>query len=172
MAMRKLILFTINCFIRAIEVRLVIACLFFMRRMAETTQVSVITDEIDPNNEIDIDVHEEHLIIPDGVEVYEINGPYFFGIANKFEDVVARMGDKPRVRIVRMRKVPFIDSTGIHNLKNLCTKSRKKNIKIILSGVNERVQVALEKANFNELIGKENICSNINEALEVAKNRN
>jgi SulP family sulfate permease len=156
----------------AIEVGLVIACLFCMRRMAETTQVSVITDEIDPNNEIDIDVHEEHLIIPDGVEVYEINGPYFFGIANKFEDVVARMGDKPRVRIVRMRKVPFIDSTGIHNLKNLCTKSRKKNIKIILSGVNERVQVALEKANFNELIGKENICSNINEALEVAKNRN
>src|SRR5574344_85188 len=156
----------------AIEVGLVIACLFCMRRMAETTQVSVITDEIDPNNEIDIDVHEEHLIIPDGVEVYEINGPYFFGIANKFEDVVARMGDKPRVRIVRMRKVPFIDSTGIHNLKNLCTKSRKKNIKIILSGVNEHVQVALEKANFNELIGKENICSNINEALEVAKNRN
>src|SRR5574344_2097221 len=156
----------------AIEVGIVIACLFCMRRMAETTQVSVITDEIDPNNEIDIDVHEEHLIIPDGVEVYEINGPYFFGIANKFEDVVARMGDKPRVRIVRMRKVPFIDSTGIHNLKNLCTKSRKKNIKIILSGVNERVQVALEKANFNELIGKENICSNINEALEVAKNRN
>lgn len=156
----------------AIEVGLVIACLFCMRRMAETTQVSVITDEIDPNNEIDIDVHEEHLIIPDGVEVYEINGPYFFGIANKFEDVVARMGDKPRVRIVRMRKVPFIDSTGIHNLKNLCTKSQKKNIKIILSGVNERVQVALEKANFNELIGKENICSNINEALEVAKNRN
>src|SRR5574344_19893 len=156
----------------AIEVGLVIACLFCMRRMAETTQVSVITDEIDPNNEIEIDVHEEHLIIPDGVEVYEINGPYFFGIANKFEDVVARMGDKPRVRIVRMRKVPFIDSTGIHNLKNLCTKSRKKNIKIILSGVNERVQVALEKADFNELIGKENICSNINEALEVAKNRN
>lgn len=156
----------------AIEVGLVIACLFCMRRMAETTQVSVITDEIDPNNEMDIYVHEEHLIIPDGVEVYEINGPYFFGIANKFEDVVARMGDKPRVRIVRMRKVPFIDSTGIHNLKNLCTKSQKKNIKIILSGVNERVQVALEKANFNELIGKENICSNINEALEVAKNRN
>src|SRR5574344_1065844 len=156
----------------AIEVGLVIACLLCMRRMAETTQVSVITDEIDPNNESDMTVNEEHLIIPKGVEVYEINGPYFFGIANKFEDVMLRMGDRPKVRIIRMRKVPFIDSTGIHNLQNLCIKSRKKNIKIILSGVNERVQVALEKANFNELIGKENICSNINEALEVAKNRN
>ncbi len=152
----------------AIEVGLVIACLFCMRRMAETTQVSVITDEIDPNNEMDINVHEEHLIIPDGVEVYEINGPYFFGIANKFEDVVNRMGDKPRVRVIRMRKIPFIDSTGIHNLKNLCTKSQKKGIKIILSGVNERVYAALEKAGFYDLLGKENICSNINEALEVA----
>lgn len=152
----------------AIEVGLVIACLLCMRRMAETTQVKVLTDEIDPNNESDIDVHEEHLIIPDGVEVYEINGPYFFGIANKFEDVVERMGNKPKVRVIRMRKVPFIDSTGIHNLTNLCTKSQKKGVKIILSGVNENVHAVLEKSNFYELLGKDNICSNINEALIVA----
>lgn len=152
----------------AIEVGLVIACLLCMRRMAETTQVKVLTDEIDPNNESDIDVHEEHLIIPIGVEVYEINGPYFFGIANKFEDVVERMGKKPKVRIIRMRKVPFIDSTGIHNLTNLCTKSQKKGVKIILSGVNENVHAVLEKSHFYELLGKDNICSNINEALIVA----
>ncbi len=152
----------------AIEVGLVIACLLCMRRMAETTQVKVLTDEIDPNNESDIDVHEEHLIIPTGVEVYEINGPYFFGIANKFEDVVERMGKKPKVRIIRMRKVPFIDSTGIHNLTNLCTKSQKKGVKIILSGVNENVHAVLEKSHFYELLGKDNICSNINEALIVA----
>lgn len=152
----------------AIEVGLVIACVLFMKRVMETTQISVITDEIDPNKESDLEVHEEHLIIPNGVEVYEINGPYFFGIATKFEEIMARLGDRPKIRIIRMRKVPFIDSTGIHNLTTLCEMSQKENIHIILSGVNERVHTVLEKSGFYELLGKENICSNINEALEVA----
>lgn len=152
----------------AIEVGLVIACVLFMKRVMETTQISVITDEIDPNNESDFEVHEEHLIIPKGVEVYEISGPYFFGIATKFEEVMAELGDRPKIRIIRMRKVPFIDSTGIHNLATLCRMSQKENIHIILSGVNEQVHAVLEKSGFYELLGKENICSNINEALEVA----
>lgn len=152
----------------AIEVGLVIACVLFMKRVMETTQISVITDEIDPNKESDLEVHEEHLIIPKGVEVYEINGPYFFGIATKFEEVMAELGDRPKIRIIRMRKVPFIDSTGIHNLATLCRMSQKENIHIILSGVNEQVHAVLEKSGFYELLGKENICSNINEALEVA----
>ena len=153
----------------AIEVGLVIACLLCMRRMAETTQVSVITDEIDPNTESDVQLHEEHLIIPEGVEVYEINGPYFFGIANRFEEVMQQMGDRPKVRIIRMRKVPFIDSTGIHNLTNFCEMSQRENIHIILSGVNEKVHKVLQKSNFYTLLGKENICTNINEALDKSK---
>ncbi len=153
----------------AIEVGLVIACLLFMRRMAETTQVSVITDEIDPNAESDVEIHEEHLIVPEGVEVYEINGPYFFGVANRFEEVMQNMGDRPKVRIVRMRKVPFIDSTGIHNLTNFCEICQREGIQIILSGVNEKVHKVLQKSHFYDLLGKENICSNINEALEKAK---
>ena len=152
----------------AIEVGLVIACVLFMKRVMETTQISVITDEIDPNKESDLEVHEEHLIVPEGVEVYEINGPYFFGIATKFEEIMARLGDRPKIRIIRMRKVPFIDSTGIHNLTTLCKMSQKENIHIILSGVNDQVHAVLEKSGFYELLGKENICSNINEALEVA----
>lgn len=152
----------------AIEVGLVIACVLFMKRVMETTQISVITDEIDPNKESDLEVHEEHLIIPKGVEVYEINGPYFFGIATKFEEVMAELGDRPKIRIIRMRKVPFIDSTGIHNLATLCRMSQKENIHVILSGVNEQVHAVLEKSGFYELLGKENICSNINEALKVA----
>lgn len=152
----------------AIEVGLVIACVLFMKRVMETTKISVITDEIDPNNESDLEVHEEHLVIPQGVEVYEINGPYFFGIATKFEEIMSRLGDRPKIRIIRMRKVPFIDSTGIHNLTTLCKMSQKENIHIILSGVNEKVHQVLEKSGFYELLGKENICSNINEALEVA----
>lgn len=153
----------------AIEVGLVIACLLCMRRMAETTQVSVITDEIDPNAESDVELHEEHLIIPEGVEVYEINGPYFFGIANRFEEIMQSMGDRPKVRIIRMRKVPFIDSTGIHNLTNFCEICQRENIHIILSGVNEKVHKVLQKSNFYTLLGKENICSNINEALDKAR---
>ena len=152
----------------AIEVGLVIACVLFMKRVMETTKISVITDEIDPNNESDLEVHEEHLMIPQGVEVYEINGPYFFGIATKFEEIMSRLGDRPKIRIIRMRKVPFIDSTGIHNLTTLCEMSQKENIHIILSGVNEKVYKVLEKSGFYELLGEENICSNINEALEVA----
>lgn len=153
----------------AIEVGLVIACVLFMRRVMETTEISVIKDEIDPNQESDLEVHEEHLFIPKGVEVYEINGPYFFGIATKFEETMSQLGDRPKVRIVRMRKVPFIDSTGIHNLTNLCTMSQKENITIVLSGVNQKVHAVLEKSGFYELLGKENICSNINEALAKAK---
>lgn len=153
----------------AIETGLVIACVLFMRRVMETTEISVIKDEIDPSAEMDMTTNEEALVIPDGVEVYEINGPYFFGIATKFEETMVQLGDSPKVRIIRMRKVPFIDSTGIYNLGNLCVMSQKEKTTIILSGVNEKVHQVLEKSGFYELLGKENICSNINEALERAK---
>lgn len=157
----------------AIEVGLMLACMLCMRRMAETTQVSVLTDDddIDPTAETDIaeNPNIEHLSIPEHVEVYEINGPYFFGIANKFEEVMARMKERPTVRIIRMRKVPFIDSTGIHNLTTLIGMSKKEGIKIILSGVNDYVRDVLNKNGFKELVGEENICPNINEALERAK---
>lgn len=157
----------------AIEVGLMIACLLCMRRMAETTQVSVLTDDdkIEPTADTDLAANPniESLTIPENVEVYEINGPYFFGIANKFEDVMAQMHDRPKVRIIRMRKVPFIDSTGMHNLTTLITMSKKENIKIILSGVNDYVRGVLVKNGFEELVGKDNICPNINEALERAK---
>lgn len=154
----------------AIEIGLIIACLLFMRRVAETTEISVIKDEIDPSSELDIAIgKDENITIPDGVEVYEINGPYFFGIANKFEEQMIAFRDKPKVRIIRMRRVPFIDSTGIHNLSTLCRTSHKEKITIVLSGVNKKVHDTLEKSGFYDLIGKENICPNINAALERAK---
>ena len=154
----------------AIEVGLIIACLLFMRRMAETTDVNVILNEIDPNEDIDIkSCNLEHLDIPNGVEVYEINGPYFFGAGNSFEEVMATFGDRPKVRIIRMRKVPFVDSTGIHNLKNMCIMSQKEGIKVVLSGIRPSVQSTLFKSGFRELIGEDNICSHINIALVKAK---
>ena len=156
----------------AIEVGLICACLLFMRRMAETTDVKVISDEINPAEE-DSDFqlgNLEHLTIPEGVEVYEINGPYFFGAGNKFEEIMGALGHgRPKVRIIRMRKVPFVDSTGIHNLTNLCLMSQKEGIQVVLSGVNEKVQTVLHKAKFDELVGSENICSHINIALDRAR---
>ena len=153
----------------AIEIGLLISMLFFMRRVAETTRVSVTTDEIDLSDEGEIHHDEEVLTLPRGVEVYEIDGPFFFGIANKFDGIMQSIGDKPKVRILRMRKVPFMDSTGLHNLESLLRLSHEEHIHVILSGVNERVRGVLAKAGFDQKIGAENICSNINEAVEKAR---
>ena len=156
----------------AIEVGLICACLLFMRRMAETTDVRVISDEINPDEEESdfLMGNLEHLTIPEGVEVYEINGPYFFGAGNKFEEIMSALGhQRPKVRIIRMRKVPFVDSTGIHNLTNLCLMSQGEGIQVVLSGVNPRVQQVLHKARFDTLLGEKNICSHITLALERAK---
>ena len=152
----------------AIEVGLIIACLLFMKRVSEITDVKAVTDEINEESDM-IKDNAEHLTIPEGVEVYEINGPYFFGAGNKFEEVMAAFGDRPKVRIIRMRKVPFVDSTGIHNLTNLCEMSHNEGIEVVLSGVCEKVHKQLEKARFYDILGNKNICSHINLALECAK---
>lgn len=149
----------------AIEVGLLIACVLFMKRVMETTEISVIRDEIDPSAGLDVALHEEPLAVPAGVEVYEINGPYFFGIATRFEELMAQLGDRPRVRIIRMRKVPFIDSTGIHNLTTLCEMSRRERIDVVLSGVNDAVRATLERSGLYRMLGPENICPDIQAAL-------
>ena len=153
----------------AIQVGLLIACLLLMRRVAEITDVRLITDKINLNDDTDVLLDKKYLTIPDGVEVYEIYGPYFFGLGNRFEELMFTMGDKSKVRIIRMRKVPFIDSTGLHNLAVMCEQSRKQGIPIVLSGVLPNVENVLLKAKFDELLGRENICSHINLALERAQ---
>ena len=154
----------------AIEFGLICACLLFMRRMAETTDVHAILNEIDLNEDADMQRGNlEHLTIPKNVEVYEINGPYFFGAGNRFEDIMARYGRRPKVRIIRMRKVPFIDSTGMHNLENMCLMSQREGITVVLSGVNKKVEDVLKRNNFNKLLGEENICNHIDIALNRAK---
>ena len=153
----------------AIEVGVLIACLLCMKRMAETTNVSVLSDEIDPMADTDVMGNLEHLIIPEGVKVYEINGPYFFGIGNKFEEMMGDMGGRAKVRIIRMRKVPFIDSTGVHNLSNMCRMCSQMGVKVVLSGVNPTVMKVLENAGMDDVVGKENICSHISLALNRAQ---
>lgn len=149
----------------AIEVGLVIACVLFIKRVMETTQISVIKNELNPQAESDFVMHEEKLNIPEGVEVYEINGPYFFGIATRFEETMSQIGARPKIRIIRMRRVPFIDSSGLHNLESLCQLAKKSGIRIILSGVSDKVFETLEKSGFVDVLGRENVCANINLAL-------
>ena len=117
----------------------------------------------------DVKGNLDHLIIPEGVKVYEINGPYFFGIGNKFEEMMGDMGGRAKVRIIRMRKVPFIDSTGVHNLSNMCKMCKQMGVKVVLSGVNPDVMRVLRNAHMDDVVGRENICSHISQALSRAQ---
>ena len=150
----------------AIEVGLILALILFMRRIMETSSVSVIDEEMKMDEYSETD---EKLTIPDKVAVYEVNGPFFFGVANKFEEQMDMLGERPKVRIIRMRKVPFIDTTGVRNLKNLCQSAKREGIITVLSGVNEKVHDVLMKSDFYELVGQENICPDIYAALDRAR---
>lgn len=154
----------------AIVVGLLLGLVLLLKRITETTSISVIDKEL-INSEIEEEISAddtEKLIIPEGVEIYEINGPFFFGVANKFNEQIKTIGEKPRVRIIRMRKVPFIDSTGLHNLRSLYRSSSREGIQIILSGVNNGVHDTLQQTHFAKEIGEENICSDIYVALNQA----
>jgi len=150
----------------AIEVGLILAVIMFMRRIMESSSVEVLDEEmkLDEYSETD-----EMLNIPDGVAVYEVNGPFFFGVANKFEEQMDLLGERPIVRIIRMRKVPFIDTTGVRNLKNLCRSAKREGIITVLSGVNLKVHDVLDRSDFDELVGQENICPDIYAALDRTK---
>jgi sulfate permease len=152
----------------AIEIGLLLSVVLFLKRTSEATSIKIFGSEIDPNIESDLELHEEKLFVPEGVAVYEIDGPYFFGVANKFDEIMTRMSKPPRVRIIRMRRVPFIDSTGLHNLENLCMQSRRQGSIVILSGVTMQVRKTLLKAKFDDIIPEDHICSHINIALKKA----
>lgn len=152
----------------AIEIGLLLAVFLFMKRIMDNTHISVMKGELNMAEDAENYNHEDKLILEKGIDVYEIDGPFFFGIANKFDESMRQIGEKPKVRIIRMRKIPFMDSTALYNLKNLCINSKKENIQVILSGVNPNVRKLLEKNGFSQLIGEENICDNINIAVERA----
>jgi SulP family sulfate permease len=153
----------------AIEMSILLSMVLLVKRVSETSSISVIQDELNMETDAEKTADNDKLILPKGVEVYEINGPFFFGIANKLEASMRSVGAKrPQIRIIRMRKVPFMDSTGLHNLESLYRLSHKEGIQLVLSGVNDKIKVMLNKSGFADKVGKDNICSNINEALERA----
>ena len=152
----------------AIEIGLLLAVVLFLRRVMENSQIRVYSEQLDVAEGTDFD-HHEVLKVEKGVSVYEIDGPFFFGIATKFDELMrSTMHDKPTVRIIRMRKVPFIDSTALHNLELLITSSQKEGIEIVLSGVNESVRKSLHQAGIDKLIGEEHICDHITNAVVMA----
>ena len=153
----------------AIEIGMILAVLLFMKRMAEVSNVSVITRELedeeeklDPNS---IDKKQ----IPIGVEVFEINGPFFFGAAKKFRDQMLAIEKPPKVRIIRMRNVPAIDATGLQTLKDFYFDGKKLNTHLILSGVHTQPLFAMTTAGLLDLYGEENIHGNIDDALDRAR---
>jgi SulP family sulfate permease len=140
--------------------------------MNESTQISLTTDRIDITKEMEShsqDMKEEVLYLPAGVEAYEIDGPFFFGVANKFDELMREIGKHPNIRIIRMRKVPFIDATGLNNLESLCLHSKKEKIHVILSGVRENIRESLYQSKIPQIVGEENICSDIHNAVERAR---
>lgn len=152
----------------AIEFGLLMAVILFLKRVSDTSNISQIQKEIGITED-DENLKAEILDIPEGVEIYEINGPFFFGLANKFDEFDHTATSKrASVRIIRMRKVPFIDSTGLNNLRNLWKRSEHEKIQIVLSGVTPSVYSTLEKSGFAAELGKEFICSNIDLALKKA----
>jgi SulP family sulfate permease len=153
----------------AIEIGLLLAVVLFIRRISESSNVSVFTEEVHTAEYVEAGDVSEKLTVPNGVEIYEIEGPFFFGVASKFEETMKQIGDKPKVRIIRMRKVPFIDSTGCHNLESFIKMSKKDKTQVLLSGVNERVRSVLLNTGIERMLGQENILSNINDAVERAK---
>ena len=154
----------------AIEIGLLLAIVLFLRRVMENSQIKVYSEQLDVAEGTDLSSHEV-LTVEKGVSVYEIDGPFFFGIATKFDDMMrSTLHEKPIVRIIRMRKVPFIDSTAIHNLEILIKSSHDEGIKIVLSGVNPSVHTSLKNANIHNLLGEEYICDHITKAVAVANN--
>ena len=155
----------------AIEIGVLLAIVLFVRRVMETSQVNVLKEHYvaateDPEKAAM--ENTDRLDIPDGVEVYEIDGPFFFGLASRFEEFEKMKSNSAKVRIIRMRKVPFIDSTGINNLRNLCERTHKRGVTVILSGVTEKVRASLVKFGVDKEIGEENIFPHIVPALARA----
>lgn len=152
----------------ALPFGIIMALILFVRRVMETTDIEVLRNEVeDERSHISDDF--ETLEIPGGVEVFQIKGPFFFGIANKFEEAEQEIHEIPKVRIIRMRRVPFIDTTGLKNLRSFYERSKRHNTRIILSGVSPKTREALVKEGLYFDIGTENICDNIECALRRAK---
>lgn len=153
----------------ALPFGIIMAMILFINRVMQTTDIEVLRNEVE-NERSHVTEDFETLEIPGGVEVFQIKGPFFFGIANKFDEAEREIREIPKVRILRMRRVPFIDSTGMKNLRSFVERSKKHNTQIILSGPTPKAMESLKKEGLYYDIGEENICENIEASLAHARN--
>lgn len=153
----------------AIEIGMILAVLLFMKRMAEVSNISIITQELEDEEEKADPNSIEKRIVPEGVEVFEINGPFFFGAATKFKEQLKIVENPPKILIIRMRNVPAIDATGLQILRELYYDSKKNGTHLILSGVHTQPLYAMTQAGIIDLYGAENIHGNIDDALDRAR---
>lgn len=153
----------------AIQVGMGLAVLLFMHRMAALTNVGVITRELTDSEEVDDPGALDKRAIPKDVEIYEINGPFFFGASYKFREAMGEVSRQPKVRIIRMRDVPVIDASGIQTIREQYQTSRKQGIAFLLAGVHSQPLIAIEQAGLLELIGEDNVFGDIDEALNHAR---
>jgi len=152
----------------AIELGVVLSAFLFMKRMADVTSIKIIAKEV----EEDENTKERPLNkfkVPSGVEIYEIDGPLFFGTASQFDEAERAIGEKPKVRVLRFRDVPLIDSTGLHALKSFYHRCQKSHIQLIITGLHVQPLNEMVKSNLYDLIGKENVFSSMKEALNRAE---
>ncbi|MBU0468143.1 MAG: STAS domain-containing protein [Candidatus Omnitrophica bacterium] len=153
----------------AIQVGMVLAAFLFMRRLALTSNINMITGEfVDEEERDDVNALSKR-IVPVGVEIFEINGPFFFGVVNTFVETMNNIEKKPKVRILRMRHVLSIDATAMNALRTVYEKSKRNGIVLILSGVRAQPLFSLEKSGLYSLIGEDNVVSNIDVALSRAR---
>ena len=153
----------------AISVGMVLAAFLFIRRMAEVTNVTAVRREFEDSGDANGDVDEELLSrIPPDVDVYEINGPFFFGAAERFKDTISVVSRRPRVLIIRMRSVLALDSTGMHALKDVVHRSRREGTTVFLSDVHMQPLVALTGSPVLDEIGRDNVFSSFDQALARA----
>ena len=155
-----------------VQTGIMLAGLLFIKRMIDVTGI-IDTKEsvVMPFDETDepIDETDAHAIsnkiVPQGVEVYEINGPFFFGVADRLKNILGELEDAPKVFILRMRHVPMIDATGLHALEEFLELCQSNGTVLVLSGVNERIKHKMERLGFDKNVGQENITDHIDTAL-------
>lgn len=149
----------------AVTVGLILSLLFFVQRMASITKVGIIREMTEDDGPDEL----SSVPVPSGVEVYEIDGPLFFGAAYKFEEAMHVVERHPRVRIIRMRRVPAIDATGLHALADAARMASTQGTTLLIAEIHSQPMIALEQSAAVDVIGRDNIVGTLEDALQRAR---
>jgi sulfate permease, SulP family len=146
----------------AVNIGVILATLHFLRRMASSVEVQEQTQ-----SQLQEEFGHRGLQIPPGVLVYRVEGPFFFGAVENFERALASTHTDPKVLIIRLRWVPFMDITGLQTLEEVIRDLHRRRVRVMLTGANERVTGKLAKAGIVDLLGRDNFCRDLPHALSV-----